>query len=189
MLALAMMAEHPTDSAPALKELFMRYAPAGFALSLLAAVSASMGQGATREIDPRAVPLVSEGRAALAAGHPQTAINAFEAALAIDPGHTGTYLDLAAATRAEGMQGKAIRYYRKVMDREPNSYLALAGEGEAFLEKGAIEKARRNLALLESKCGATCPETVALAERIKSGPKMPVLTAEAVTPTAVVTQN
>ena len=52
--------------------------------------------------------LVTEGRAALDAGDAQKAIDAYEAALAIDPGYTAIFLDLAAAARSEGLQGKAI---------------------------------------------------------------------------------
>ena len=64
-----------------------------------------------------------------------------------------------------------------------------AGEGEALLEKGAVEKARRNLAQLESMCGGDCEETRELAAALARGPQPTVLTAEAVTPDTVVTQN
>ena len=47
-----------------------------------------------------------------------------------------------------------------------------------------------NLAQLESLCGSSCPETRTLATAIAQGPKnSKVLTAEAVMPDAVVTQN
>ena len=55
--------------------------------------------------------------------------------------------------------------------------------------KGAVEKARRNLAQLESICGGDCDETRQLAAALARGPQQTVLTAEAVTPDAVVTQN
>lgn len=167
----------------------MRYYPAALALSLLAGVTASMGYGATSGPAPRAAALISEGRKALDAGQPQTAVDAFEAALAVDPGYTPIYLDLAKAARSVGMQGKAIRYYRETLDREPANYAALSGEGEALVEKGAVEKARRNLTKLQSMCGDTCKETRALALAIDAGPKAPVLTAEAATPDAAITQN
>jgi tetratricopeptide (TPR) repeat protein len=174
---------------PALKELVMRFAPPALALSLLAAVTASVGYGAEREPDPRAAALVSEGRTALSAGDVQGAIDSFEAALAVDPGHTAIYLDLAEAARREGMQGKAIHYYREALKREPNNFAAISGEGEALLEKGAVEKARRNLAQLETMCGGECRETQELAAALSQGVRVPVVTAEAVTPAPVVTQN
>ncbi len=166
----------------------MRFAAPAAALSLALAVSASMGVAADREADPRAAVLVAEGRAALEAGQPQKAIDAFEAALTVDPGHTPIYLDLAEAARREGLQGKAIRYYREALSRDPDNFAAISGEGEALLEKGAIEKAKANLATLRAKCGSSCPETRDLALAIQQGPQPRVLTAEAVMPDAQVTQ-
>lgn len=173
----------------ALKEFMMRYTPAALALCLLATVTASVGYGADREADPRAATLIAEGRSELASGQVQAAIDSFEAALAIDPGHTPIYLDLAEAARREGLQGKAIHYYREALEREPGNLAAISGEGEALLEKGAVEKARRNLAQLESMCGGDCVETRQLAAALARGAEGRVLTAEAVTPSPVVTQN
>ena len=167
----------------------MRYTPAALALSLLAAVTASVSLGADRQPDPRATALVDEGRSELAAGQVQAAIDSFEAALAIDPAHTPIYLDLAEAARQSGLQGKAIHYYREALERDPNNFAAISGEGEALLEKGAVDKARRNLAQLESMCGDQCQETRQLAAALERGPNSAVLTAEAVTPSTVVTQN
>ncbi|HSG34072.1 MAG TPA: tetratricopeptide repeat protein [Sphingomonadaceae bacterium] len=167
----------------------MRYYPAALALSLAVAVSASMGQAGDYQADPRAAALVTEGRALLEAGETQGAIDAFEAALAIDPGYSEVYLDLADASRAVGLQGKAIHYYREALEREPGNLAALTGEGEALVERGALEKARQNLAKLETMCGEGCVETRELAAAIEAGPSPQVLTAEAVTPDPMVTQN
>ena len=90
---------------------------------------------------------------------------------------------------AQGLQGKAIHYYREALERDPNNFAAISGEGEALLEKGAVDKARRNLAQLESMCGDQCTETRELAAAIERRPNAAVLTAEAVTPSTVVTQN
>ena len=167
----------------------MRYTPAAFGLALAVAVTSSVGHGADRAADPRAAALISEGRSELASGQIQAAIDSFEAALAIDPAYTPIYLDLAEAARHSGLQGKAIRYYREALERDPNNLAAITGEGEALLEKGAIEKAKRNLAQLQSLCGATCSEAQQLAAAIEQGPKQAVLTAEAVVPDPVVSQN
>jgi len=183
------MTDRREPSRPALKELLMRYYPAALALSLVAAVTASVGYGAEREPDPRAAALVAEGKSELAQGQVQAAIDSFEAALAVDPAYTSIYLDLAEAARSSGLQGKAIHYYREALEREPNNFAAISGEGEALLEKGAIEKARRNLAQLESLCGDNCRETQQLAAALQRGRSPAVLTAEAVTPSTVVTQN
>lgn len=165
----------------------MRYAPFAVALSLFVAVTASVGNASDRAPDPRAAALVAEGQAQLGRGDTQGAIDSFEAALVIDPGFTDVYLSLADAARAEGLQGKAIHYYRQVRLRDPQNLAAIAGEGEALVEKGALSAARENLATLSSLCGETCVQTVQLAAAIQAGP--PVMTAEAVTPADGVTQN
>jgi len=53
-----------------------------------------------------------------------------------------------------------------VLARDPENLFAIAGEGAALAEKGATEKARRDLARLESMCGANCPATRQLASVI-----------------------
>lgn len=171
-----------------LREILMRFTPAGLALSLAFALAASAGQGAAPQpLDPRAAQLVAEGRAALSAGNADGAIDAFEAALAIQPGATEVTLGLAEATRRQGMQGKALHYYREAIERDPRNFAAIAGEGQTLLEKGAVEKAKRMLTRLQLSCGANCPETKQLAAAIARGPAERVVTAEAVKPDPVVT--
>lgn len=168
----------------------MRFTPAAIALSLLATVTSSVGFTApTRTFDPRAAALLAEGRAALAAGNVDKAVDALEAALAIEPGSPAVYLVLGDATRRQGMQGKALHYYRLALQTEPGNLLAIFGEGAALAEKGAMEKARRNLTRLEGLCGKSCDATRTLAEAIARGPATRVLTAQAVTPDPVVTEN
>ena len=167
----------------------MRYYPAAIALSLLAALSASVGQASDYQADPRAAAMVSQGRSLMETGKVTEAIDTFEAALAIDPGYSAIYLDLAEAARLEGMQGKAIHYYRAALVREPDNLAAISGEGEALVEKGAVEKAKRNLAKLETMCGENCAETKRLAQALQNVPAPNILTAEAVVPKPVVTNN
>ena len=65
-----------------------------------------------------------------------------------------------------------------------------AGEGETLVEKGAVEKARRNLARLEQLCGnKTCPPARQLAAAIERGPTPQVVTAEQVEPKPEVSAN
>jgi tetratricopeptide (TPR) repeat protein len=167
----------------------MRFAPAAAALSLALAMTSSVGWAGDDAPTPRAAVLIAEGEAALAQGDTQGAIDAFEAALAVDPGHTPIFLRLAEAARADSLQGKAIRYYREALTREPRNLAAIAGEGEALVEKGAIEKARGSLAKLESLCGQSCAETQQLNARIAAGPPARVQTAEAVLPDAGAPQS
>jgi len=165
------MAQPSGSRSLALKELLMRFAPAAAALSLCLVMTASItsaGRGDTP--DPRAAALIAQGQASLQAGETQAAIDAFEAALAVDPGYTPIFIDLADAARQSGLQGKAIRYYREALERDPGNFAAISGEGAALAEKGAVEKAKRNLARLQSLCGETCPETMALESTIARGP-------------------
>lgn len=148
----------------------MRFAAPAAALSLCLAMTASISlAGGAGAPDPRAEVLIAQGQAALAAGETGAAVDAFEAALAVDPGHTPIFIDLAEAARRQGLQGKAIRYYREALERDPGNFAAISGEGAALVEKGAVEKAKRNLAKLQSLCGDACPETVALQSTIARG--------------------
>lgn len=168
----------------------MRFTPAALALSLLAAVTASTGNSApTAPMDPRATALLAQGRTALAAGNIDAAIDNYEAALTIQPGSVTIYLNLAEATRRQGLQGKALHYYREALEREPQNVWAISGEGAALVEKGATEKARRNLTQLHGLCGENCDATRQLSAALAKGPTPKVLTAEAVKPSPVVTSN
>lgn len=168
----------------------MRYTPAALALALLAGLTSSAGQGAApAPLDPRAAGLLQQGRVALSAGNVDGAIDAYEAALAIQPGHVAIYLNLAEATRKQGLQGKALHYYREALKLDPANQYAIAGEGATLVEKGALEKAKRNLARLQQLCGGDCPASRELAAAIQKGPAPQVVTAAEVKPQPVVTQN
>jgi tetratricopeptide (TPR) repeat protein len=172
------------------KEIVMRYTPAALALSLLAAVTASVSYSAPHEeLDALATALLAEGNADLAAGRVNEAVGAYEAALVRKPGSVTVLLRLAEATRANGLQGQALRYYRDALETDPRNLMAIAGEGAALAEKGAVERARRNLARLESICGTDCEATRQLASVIARGPVQRVLTAEAVAPELDVSEN
>ena len=165
----------------------MRYYPAALALSLLAGVTSSVGWSAPAQpLDPRAALLEQQGQAALVAGNADQATDAFEAALAVQPGHPAIVLDLAEAARRQGMQGKALRYYRDVLVVDPQNIAALSGEGAALAEKGALEKARRNLARLEGMCGSDCAATRTVADAIARGPAQRVVSADELKPKASV---
>jgi len=172
------------------KEYLMRFTPAALALSVLFAISSSVTLSAPREdLDPNAAALVAQGRAAQMAGRINEAIDAYESALVIQPGSVAVLLNLAAATRLQGMQGKALHYYRQALDNDPRNLDAIAGEGAALAEKGAIGKARRNLARLKGMCGLDCEATRQLAAVIDKGPAPRVVRADAIKPEPVVSEN
>lgn len=172
------------------KDLLMRYTPVAVALSLLAAISSSMSHSQSPEaLDPRAASLLAQGRTALAAGNVDGAIDAYESALTVEPGSVSVLLSLADATRSQGLQGKALHYYRVALTSDPRNLTAIAGEGVALAEKGATEKANLNLARLQTLCGKTCSETQKLAAAIAKGPSPRVVTADATVPKPVVSEN
>ena len=176
-------------SARSPKDLLMRYAPAAAALSLIVAVGASTGRSAEPPLNPHAAALAAAGSAALSAGNTATATDDFEAALTLNPGASALVLDLAQAARMDGMQGKALHYYRLVLARDPQNLDALAGEGGALAEKGATEKARARLAQLQGLCGSDCAQSRGLAAVIERAGQPQVLTAEAVKPKPEVSAN
>lgn len=163
----------------------MRYTPIAAAISLFVAVSASSSFGqAPVTTNPHVAELIDSGRTALAAGDLDGATDRFEAALAIEPSSTQAYLQLAEVSRAKGMQGQAIKYYREAQERDPGNLAAISGEGAAMAEKGAVTQAEGNLAKLQSMCGTNCSEAAELASVIARGPLPKVKSAEAAATTS-----
>ena len=83
-----------------------RLGPAFAALFLVFALSNSVGSLSKPPPDLRAVMMVEEGQLALSRGDTNGAIDAFEAALALDPGFDEAFVALADATHvAEHVRG------------------------------------------------------------------------------------
>ncbi|MCB2046651.1 MAG: hypothetical protein KDE32_00335 [Novosphingobium sp.] len=172
------------------KDYLMRFTPAALALSLLAGVTSSIAWSSTGdELGPRAAELVADGHARLVKGDVNGAIDAFEAALVMQPGNPAVLVNLAEATRKQGMQGKALHYYRSALVTDPRNVQAISGEGAALAEKGALEKARRNLAQLETLCGTDCDATRKLATVLDAQPTRLVVHADSIKPNPVVSEN
>ena len=168
----------------------MRYTPAALALALLAGVTSSITYSDTGDaLGPRAAALVAQGDAAIASGKVNAAIDAYEAALVVQPGSALVLIDLAEATRVQGMQGKALHYYREALLSDPRNLTAIAGEGAALAEKGAVQKAERNLAQLKGLCGNDCAATKRLSAALAADPSTRVVRAEAVKSEPVVSEN
>lgn len=142
---------------------------AAAALALLSVSTSINAQRADDQIDARSVALLDKGKAARAAGDLDTANGLIESALAVDPRNRPAYLVLAEIARAQGLPGKAIRFYREALTLEPNDQAALRGQGEAMVQKGAVERAKENLARLKTLCG-TCADATQLAAAIAKGP-------------------
>ncbi len=165
----------------------MRFTPAAFALALaLATVSSAVqGQRPDAQIDPRSSALVAQGLALQKAGNLNGAIDLFETALAVDPRNRGAFVALGHVSQAQGLPGKAIRFYREALVLEPTDVVALAAQGDAMVQKGAVEKARENLAKIKKLCTKGCPQIAQLNAAILKGPPPAVQSAQATTPPAV----
>jgi Tfp pilus assembly protein PilF len=172
-----------------LVETLMRLTPPAIAIAVLLATvsSVSHGQRPDSQIDARSLALLKMGQADADAGRYDSANDALESALAVDPKNRSAFLALANVAKKQGLPGKAIRLYREALLIEPNDVAALAGQGEALVIKGAVTKARENLAKVKTLCLATCPEQVALAAAIERGGSGPALSAQTVTPRPVAT--
>ncbi|MDB5690931.1 MAG: hypothetical protein JWL91_2807 [Sphingomonas bacterium] len=161
----------------------MRFSPIAVALSLSLAVVSSAGQGqkADDQINPRSLALLQQGEAARRAGNLVAANDLLETALAVDPRNRAAFVALGHVAQAQQLPGKAIRFYREALVLEPNDPAALGGQGEAMVQKGAVERAKQNLAKLQAVCKAGCPAASQLAAAIAKGPPVAVVTAQATT--------
>lgn len=158
----------------------MRMSPLAIAISLtLATVSSSVyGQIADDQIDPRSVSLVAEGRAALGTEDFSRAQDLIESGIAVDPRNRDGYIALAEVADAQGLPGRAIRFYREALEIEPNDLAALEGQGRIFVERGALERARQNLTRIETLCETRCAPATSLAAVIAAGPPANQLAAQ-----------
>lgn len=160
----------------------MRIVPVAVAaaLSLAALSTAVQGQKPDAQVNERSVALLNDARTARAGGNLDQATDLLESALAVDPKNRRAFHELAEIAKAQGLPGKAIRFYREALELEPNDLTALAGQGDALVQKGAIIKARENLAKVKRLCASGCAEEARLAALIEKGPPAPVLSAQSV---------
>lgn len=142
---------------------------AAVALTLLSVSTSLYGQRADDQIDARSIALLDKGKAARSAGNLDSANDLIESALAVDPRNRQAYIALAEIARSQGLPGKAIRFYREALTLEPNDVVALRGQGDAMVQKGAIERAKENLARVKTLCGS-CADATSLAAAIAKGP-------------------
>lgn len=133
-------------------------------------------------VDARSAALVAQARAELAGGRLEAANDGLESALAIDPENPAAFTTLAQVALRQNLPGKAIRLYREALAIEPNDIGALAGQGEAMVAKGAVTKARENLARLKSLCNGGCADATRLSAAIDRGPPPVVKSAQASVP-------
>jgi Tfp pilus assembly protein PilF len=161
-------------------EFLMRFTPIALTLAFAAATMASAGNGQRPDdqIDPRSTSLVQQAQSQSATGHFDEANNLLETALAVDPRNRGAYIALARVAQAQHLPGKAVRLFADALRLEPNDVTALAGQGEAYVQRGAVDRARQNLARVQTLCRQPCPQAQQLATVIQRGPPAEVLAAQ-----------
>lgn len=158
----------------------MRLTPIALSIAIAVATMASAGHGQRPDdqIDPRSAAMVQQAQTLSAAGRHDDAIDLLESALAVDPRNRGAYIALGRVAQAQRLPGKAIRLYGHALRLEPNDLNALAGQGEALVQRGAVDRAQRNLERVRTLCGQPCPQAQQLAAVIQRGPPAEVLAAQ-----------
>jgi tetratricopeptide (TPR) repeat protein len=164
----------------------MRLLPPVFIAGVVAvalAASPGVSQRPDDQIHPRSVELLRQGQAHLAAGRFVEADEALETALAVDPRNRAAYIALARVAQKEKLFGQAIRYTKKALALEPNDRDAIAIQGEAMVELGAVARARENLQRLQKLCPGGCPQIAVLSVAISRGPTVAAAKPPATPPT------
>ena len=158
----------------------MRLTPIVISLGIAAATVASAGYGQRPDdqVDPRSAALVTQAQGRTTAGQYEQATDLLETALAVDPGNRNAYIQLARVAQAQRLPGKAIGYYADALRLEPNDVTALASQGEAYVQRGAVDRARQNLQRVQTLCAQPCPQATQLASVIQRGPPAEVLAAQ-----------
>lgn len=158
----------------------MRLTPIVLSLAIAGATlaSAGMGQRPDDQIDPRSEALLQQGEQAAAAGRHNEAIDYLESALAVDPRNRGAYIALGRVAQMQRLPGKAIGLYADALKLEPNDVDALGAQGEAYVQRGAVDRARANLDRVRTLCAQPCPQAQQLAAAIERGPPPEVLAAQ-----------
>jgi Tfp pilus assembly protein PilF len=162
-------------------EMLMRLTPIALSAAIMlgTVASAGYGQKADDQIAPRSVALTQQAQALTASGRFQDAQDLLESALAVDPRNRAAYIGLARAALGQKLPGKAIKFYYEALQLEPNDLDALEGQGEALVQRGAVERAKANLARIKTLCRDSCGQANALAAVIAKGPPpAPVVTAQ-----------
>ena len=150
---------------------FARLLLIGIAGAALAAPVAS--QRSDDQILPKSVELQRDAKEMISAGKLDQAEGLLETSLAVDPRNRGAFVDIARVAEKQRLFGKAIRMTNKALQLDPNDPDAIAVQGEAMVELGAIARAQANLQKLQTICGAkSCPQIAQLTAAISRGPSV-----------------
>lgn len=175
---------------PELWETIVRFTPAALAAAFIFGSVSSASMGATA----RAAPITelsrtmqAEGQRLQIDGQYDAAIGYYETALVADPRNSDAFIGLGQIARAQNLPGKAVGYFREALALQPEDLNAIGGQGEALVQRGAIEKARMNLARLQTLCGEqACPQAARLTAAINAAGERTTLRPEEVMPRPVI---
>ena len=131
-------------------------------------------QKADDQLHPKSVELLRQGEALFAAGKFTEADDALETALAVDPRNRAAFVVMARVAQKQKLFGQAIRFTNKALALEPRDRDALAVQGEAMVELGAVPRAKDNLVKLQKLCPSGCQQLAVLSAAISRGPTVAV---------------
>lgn len=176
----------PNLDQPTIWTTIMRFTPAACATALIFATVSSTSLSAPNPPQPISElsrQMESEGRRLLGEGQLDEAAGFFETALVADPRNANAFIGLGQIARAQELPGKAIGFYREALALDPVNRAALVGQGEAMVQRGAVDRARQNLARLQTVCGTGgCEELTRLNSAITNAGARTALRAEEVMP-------
>ena len=131
------------------------------------------GQRSDDQINPKSVQLMHQAEGLMAAGKLEQAEDLLETALAVDPRNRWAFVDMARVAEKQQLFGKAIRMTNKALQLEPNDPDAIAVQGEAMVQLGAVARAQANLQKLQQICAPKgCPQVAQLSSAITRGPNV-----------------
>lgn len=156
----------------------MRFSPLVLMLGLATSTMAVsvQGQRPDDQIAPQSIEYLRKGEAALAAGNFIIADDALETALVVDPRNRAAFNAMARVAIKQKLFGQAIRLTNRALALEPTDRDAIAVQGEAMVELGAVSRAKENLVKLQKLCTSGCPQVAALTAAIARGPAMAAAT-------------
>lgn len=150
----------------------MRFSPLSLGLAVAASTLAAPSLATYQPVDPASAALVERAEEQLAAGDLVAADDTLEAALVLDPKNGDAFTTMARVSIKQQLYGQAINYGRKALTIDPADREALAVQGEAMVQLGALARAQKNLDRLAELCPDNCLERQQLAALIERGPML-----------------
>jgi len=112
--------------------------------------------------------LMQQANNLLAQNQLNEAADLYESALVADPRNSNAFIGLGRTYEQLGMTGRAISYYRKALNINPNDLTALEASGMALIAKGSLAKAQETLDRMRRVCPKGCVQAERLANALGS---------------------